>query len=272
MRIAAAHPWPHIEEVVIKTHGDLSTGQLFDKDWPAGGFVGAIEEALLRGEIDFAVHSYKDLPTDATPGLVIAAVPLREVAHDVLITRQPLNLDALPAGLRIGTSSPRRAAQIRRRGPVHVLPIRGNVPTRIAKMEQGEFDGVILAAAGLARLGLRPANCINLPLGEFVPAPAQGALAVQVRAADQAGTLVSVIEDPAARLATEAERAFLSAIGAGCHTPVAAYATVAAGGAVNLVGQLFTDDGSRLVQGQGRGQNATEVGAALARQLRAQLG
>lgn len=270
-RLTQAHADLRIEEVVIKTHGDLSTGQLFDKDWPAGGFVGAIEETLLRGDIDFAVHSYKDLPTDATPGLVIAAVPQREVPHDVLITREPADLSALPPGLRIGTSSPRRAAQIRRRAPVSVLPIRGNVPTRIAKMNEGQFDGVILAAAGLARLGLSPPNNIDLPLHEFVPAPAQGALAVQVRESSKAAGFVSVIEDDCARLATDAERAFLSATGAGCHVPVAAYATVSGARSIDLLAQLFTEDGSRVAQGRATGQDPARLGAELAARLRSEL-
>jgi hydroxymethylbilane synthase len=233
--------------------------------------VGAIEEALLRGEIDFAVHSYKDLPTDATPGLVVAAVPVREVAHDVLITRAPAQLDALPAGWRIGTSSPRRAAQLRRCGPVTVVPIRGNVPTRIAKVEQGLVDGVVLAAAGVTRLGLGPAHRIDLPIDRFVPAPAQGALAVQARVDDKAGGLAGVVEDRATRLATDAERAFLAATGAGCHVPVGAYATVASGGRIELLAQLFSEDGSRVAEGKESGEHPERIGAALAERLRSLL-
>jgi len=270
-QLRAAHRELRIEEVVIKTYGDLSTGQLFDRDWPAGGFVGAIEEALLRGEIDFAVHSYKDLPTDVTPGLVIAAVPRREVAHDVLITRSPVELNALPAGLRIGTSSPRRAAQLRRRAAVTVLPIRGNVPTRLAKVERGEYDGVVLAAAGLARLGIRPPHSIDLPLGEFVPAPAQGALAVQARTGDPAVAVLLSVEEQGARLATEAERAFLAATGAGCHVPVGASATLSPQGLIELEAQLFSEDGRSVAQGRERGHEPRRLGELLAQRLRGQL-
>ena len=163
------------EEVVIKTHGDIATGQPLDTDFPVGGFVSAIEQALLERRIDFAVHSYKDLPTAPTPGLMIAAVPTRESPHDVLVTRVPVDLGNLPRGIRLGTSSPRRAAQMRRQGEVEIVPVRGNVPTRVAKVKSGELDGVVLAAAGLKRLGLRPPNLIDLPVDQFVPPPPHGA-------------------------------------------------------------------------------------------------
>jgi len=273
-RVIAAHAGLRIEEVVIKTHGDVSTGKLFDKDWPAGGFVGAIEEALLRGEIDFAVHSYKDLPTEETPGLVIAAVPPREVAHDVLITRFPVDLAALPAGLRLGTSSPRRGAQLRLHADVEIVPIRGNVPTRIAKVADGTVDGVVLAAAGIRRLGLEPAHRIDLPIAEFVPAPAQGALAVQTRASDPTMRLVSAIEDHAARITTAAERSFLAATGAGCHVPVGAHAALSAvaDGTIELLGQLFTEDGSRVAHARMTGRDPQSVGQQLAERLARGLG
>jgi len=255
------------EEVVIKTHGDRATEQPFDIHWPAGGFVGAIEQALLRGEIDLAVHSYKDLPTAEMPGLVVAAVPPREAAHDVLITRESITLDRVPAGFRVGTGSPRRAAQLRHfLGDVQVVPLRGNVPTRLAKLRGPDLDGVVLAAAGLRRLKITPPHAIELPVERFVPAPGQGALVVQARAADSAAATVAAIDHPSSRRAVEAERAFLRAIGAGCRTPVGALAVVE-GATLRLHGQLFSDDASRMSDGIECGGDPRSVGEALARRL-----
>ena len=268
--IRAVHAGVEFEEVVIKTHGDIATGQPLDTDFPVGGFVSAIERALLDGRIDFAVHSYKDLPTAATPGLMIAAVPTREAPHDVLVTRHPVDLLNLPRGMRLGTSSPRRAAQFRRLADVQIVPIRGNVPTRVAKVGRGEVDGVVLAAAGLKRLGLRPPNLIDLPVDRFVPAPAQGALAVQVREGESTARLLSAIEHRPSRWAVEAERSFLRHLHAGCHTPVGALASIS-GTTINLHGQLFSDDGLRMVDGGEAGNDSHTVGARLADCLAQQL-
>lgn len=268
--LQAVHAGVELEEVVIKTHGDIATGQPLDTDFPVGGFVSAIEQALLDGRIDFAVHSYKDLPTAVTLGLIIAAVPTREAPHDVLVTRDPVDLSNLPQGIRLGTSSPRRAAQMRRQGAVEIVPVRGNVPTRVAKVESGELDGVVLAAAGLKRLGLRPPNLIDLPLDWFVPAPAQGALAVQVREGDAIAALLAPIEHRPSRSAVESERSFLRNLHAGCHTPVGALAMVF-DGTISLRGQLFSDDGSRMVEGGEIGDDPHTIGARLAENLARKL-
>ena len=265
-----AHAALEFEELVIKTHGDLATGQPLDTGFPVGGFVSAIEQALLQGRIDFAVHSYKDLPTAPTPRLMIAAVPVREVPHDVLITHDPVTLSNLPRGMRIGTSSPRRAAQLRRLADVQIVPIRGNVPTRVAKVENGEIDGVVLAAAGLKRLALRPPKLIDLPIDRFMPAPAQGALAVQVREGDAIAALLAVIEHRPSRCAVEAERAFLRNLHAGCHTPVGALAMVF-DGTISLHGQLFSDDGVHIVEGVETGDDPHTIGARLAERLAQEL-
>lgn len=270
-QLCAAWPDLHVEEVIIKTHGDLATQQKIDADWPVGGFVGAIEQALAAGDIDFAVHSYKDLPTVNTPGLSIAAVPVREVVHDVLITREPFELASLPAGFRLGTGSPRRAAQFRRVADVQVVPIRGNVPTRIEKLSRGNLDGVALAAAGLKRLNLDPPNRIDLPTDRFVPSPAQGALAVQTRDAAEAEELLAVMNDKPTRRRVEAERSFLRAVAAGCHVPIAALASLE-NACVILHGQLFSDDGARLIEGIDSGDKPMEVGARLARRLLREFG
>ena len=156
-------PELEFQEVIIKTHGDVAHDQPIDSsNWPVGGFVGAIEQALLASEIDFAVHSYKDLPSVGPEELVIVAVPPRAAVHDVLLTRQAIDFEQLPNGFRIGTSSPRRRAQFLRFAGVETVPIRGNVPTRVKKMETGQVDGVVLAAAGLERLGLTAPHMMNL--------------------------------------------------------------------------------------------------------------
>ena len=270
-RLCEKHPSLCVEEVIIQTHGDVAVEQKFDADWPVGGFVAAIEQALMKGEIDFAVHSYKDLQTAVTPGLVIAAVPGREVVHDVLVLREPVELDALPIGFRIGTSSPRRSAQLRQLGDVEIVPIRGNVATRIAKIERENLGGVVLAAAGLKRLGIEPPHSIDLPTNRFLPSPAQGALAIQTRAGDPAESIIRAMDEAVAHRGVEAERSFLRTIGAGCHTPVGALATIE-GDSISLRGQLFSDDGERMVEGTEQSRNATEVGESLARRLVAQLG
>ncbi len=282
------------DEIIITTHGDRETERPFDENWPAGGFGGAIEQALLRGEIDFAVHSYKDLPTAETSGLAIVAVPAREIAHDVLITREAIDLDRIPNGFRIGTGSPRRAAQLRQfLGEVRVIPIRGNVPTRLARIggsnlgdsnrlspAGGEgrvrghsvtlLDGIVLAAAGLRRLGIDPPHATALPADRFVPAPGQGALAVQVRAGDAVAGVVSAINHASSRISVDCERAFLHAIGADCRTPVGALAVVTES-TIHLHGQLFTDDGSRFASDTEIGIDPKVVGESLARRLRHEL-
>lgn len=270
-KLREAHPSLEFEEVVIQTHGDLAVEQHFDADWPVGGFVGAIEQALAAGRIDLAVHSYKDLQTAESPGLTIAAIPPREVVHDVLVTRTSVSLDELPPGFRIGTSSPRRSAQLRRVADVEIVPMRGNVPTRIAKLERDKLDAVVLAAAGVKRLDINPPHRIDLPVETFVPAPAQGALAIQTRQNDPAAETARVLDHAETRRTVETERAFLSAISAGCHTPVGALAS-ASGSKLSLYVQLFSDDGTRMVEGTEIGDDPYDIGRQLAVRLLGELG
>lgn len=217
------HSEIEFEEVIIKTHGDVAHDQpLESSSWPVGGFVGAIEQALLESRIDVAVHSYKDLPSVGPDGLEIAAVPTRAAVHDVLVTQRPVDIDHLPEGFRIGTSSPRRRAQFQRFVNVDTVPIRGNVPTRVKKVESGEVDGVVLAAAGLQRLGLDGPYMIDLGVDRFVPAPRQGALAIQTRLDSEATTICAVLNHVPSRRSVDAESSFLAAVNAGCQTPVAA--------------------------------------------------
>jgi hydroxymethylbilane synthase len=269
-RLRAAHPELELERIIIKTHGDVVTDRNFGRDWPVGAFVSALENALLEDRVDFAVHSFKDLQTAETAGLTIAATPPREVVHDVLLTGAPLSLDALPTGARIGTNSPRRAAQLREFGDVEIVPIRGNVPTRIAKIEREDLHGVVLAAAGLKRLAIEHPHRIDLPTQRFVPAPAQGALAVQTRAGDPAEAICAALDDAATRRAVVAERTILSRINAGCHTPVGALATVQ-DDEIRLHAKLFSDDYAAKAEDVETGRDPIEVGTCLAERLLAML-
>jgi hydroxymethylbilane synthase len=269
-RLRQAHPSLQIERCIIKTHGDAVTDKNFGRDWPVGAFVSAIESALSAERIDFAVHSFKDLQTAETEGLVIAATPPRAAVHDLLLTRTALRLEDLPAGARIGTNSPRRAAQLLQLGEFEIVPIRGNVPTRIAKIEREELDGVVLAAAGVARLGIEYPHIIELPTDVMVPAPAQGALAVQARRESPAAKLLGVLEHAPTRRAVTAERSFLRRINAGCHTPVGALALVDQD-RVALHARLFSDDYARVVEDTQSGNDPQAVGCALADRLLSEL-
>lgn len=264
------HPSLEIETIVIKTPGDANATGSFGKDWPVGAFVSAIESALLEEQVDFAVHSYKDMQTAQTKGLMIAAVPKREVTNDVLLTDRPVELDAIPTGFRVGTSSPRRIAQLQQLDNIECVPIRGNLPTRVGKIGKDGLNGVVLAAAGLARLGIEHPHSTQLPVDRFIPAPAQGALAIQTRAAGPEAEVIAVLEHPPSRMAVDAERSFLHAIGAGCHTPVGAIANIE-GSSATLTGQLFSDDFSRMARGQECGENSSEIGQKLARRLISEL-
>ncbi len=265
-----AHPSLEIEQVIIKTHGDLVTDRSFGVDWPVGAFVSALENALTEKGVDFAVHSFKDLQTAETEGLTIAATPAREVVHDVLLTSGVTRFEDLPAGARIGTSSPRRTAQLLRLGKFEIVPIRGNVATRVANIETQKLDGVVLAAAGLKRLGIKHPYVIDLPTDQFIPAPAQGALAIQTRRDSEAARLVAVLEDADTRRAVVAERSFLGRINAGCHTPVGALAKVR-GSEVSLHARLFSDDFSACAEGVEAGDRPEAVGSNLADRLMTEL-
>ena len=218
------------ELVHVRTEGDHNSGPLTEIGGQ-GIFVAALREALAAGEIDAAVHSLKDLPTIPDPRLVIAAIPVREDARDVVVARDNLTLGELPQGSRVGTGSPRREAQLNALGlGVEVVPIRGNVGTRIDKVLRGELDAVVLARAGLARLGrISDATEILDPL-QMLPAPGQGALAGECRADDVATIrLLQQLDDADTRAAVTAERSLLATLEAGCMAPVGALAEVAMG-------------------------------------------
>jgi hydroxymethylbilane synthase len=219
--------------VEITTDGDRSqaAGTPLDQAPTTGVFVTALRDALLRGEVDLAVHSLKDLPTYPHQGIVLAAVPLREDPRDVVVARDGLTLGELPVGSRVGTGSPRRAAQLHALGlGLEVTGIRGNVDTRIGKVRSGEYDAVVLARAGLARIGrLDEATEVLDPL-QMLPAPGQGALAVECLAeGDLAEVLAGALDDRYTRAAVEAERAVLATLEGGCSAPIGALAEVVEG-------------------------------------------
>ncbi len=269
--LRAAHGELDFAEVILRTHGDVHVARpMTESDWPVGGFVGTIERALLDGEIDIAVHSLKDLPTVPTPDLTVAAIPERALPHDVLVLDRPASLDALSPDWRIGTGSPRRIAQLRQRGLTYASPVRGNVPTRLGMVGKG-LNGVVLAAAGLERLGLAPKHAIALPIEAFPCAPGQGALAVQCRSSNsELISRLKVIDHPASRRAVEAERAVLRSLGAGCQTPLGAYARIE-GDSVELTAQLFSPDHETVVTERHRGRDSETVGRELAGRLAAAL-
>jgi hydroxymethylbilane synthase len=261
-----------VELVDISTEGDRSSAPIATFG-TVGVFVSALREALLAGEVDLAVHSYKDLPTAPAAGLVLAAVPTREDPRDVLVARDGLTLAELPPGARVGTGSPRRMAQLRALGlGLELVPLRGNVDTRVGKVRAGELDAVVLARAGLARLGrLAEVTEVLDPL-QVLPAPAQGALAVECRAGDDVEKLLSALDDHASRAAVAAERALLAALQAGCTAPVGALAEVAEGDdgpEVFVRGSVTALDGSDAVRLSATGpvRDAAEVGRRLAADL-----
>ena len=219
------------ELVKVSTEGDVNQRPLTEFGG-AGVFVSALREALLAGEVDVAVHSLKDLPTAAAPGIALAAVPQREDPRDAVVARDGLTLGELPAGSTVGTGSPRRAAQLRALGlGLEVLPVRGNVGTRIGLVTDGKLDAVVLAYAGLRRVGLADQVTEVLDPLLMLPAPGQGALAVECRAdeAELVEQLREALDDPASRTAVSAERSVLAALEAGCSAPVGALAEVALG-------------------------------------------
>lgn len=262
-----------VELVTVQTHGDLSSLAISQLGG-TGVFVTALRDALLAKEVDFAVHSYKDLPTAPAQGLVIAAVPRRQDARDVLVARDGLTLGELPAGSRVGTGSPRRTAQLRALGlGLEVLPIRGNVDTRIRKVTEGELDAVVLARAGLARLDRLDEVTETLDPLQVLPAPAQGALAIECRADDtDLIDLLRALDDPDTRAAVEAERALLAALEAGCSAPVGALAEVVEGddgSEIYLRGLVAALDGTDVVRLSATGptSDAQGVGRRLAAEL-----
>jgi hydroxymethylbilane synthase len=263
-----------VELVHVSTYGDRST-EAISQLGGTGVFVSALRDALHAGTVDLAVHSFKDLPTAPAPGLTVAAVPPREDPRDVLVARDGLTLGELPPGARVGTGAPRRMAQLRALGlGLEVVPIRGNVDTRMGRVASGELDAVVLARAGLARLGRLAAVTEVLDPIQLLPAPAQGALAVECRSDDiRVRELVAALDDRAARACVAAERSVLQALEAGCSAPVAASAELVeaedGSAEVWLRASVTAIDGSDSVRDSISGPAA--AAESLGRQLAAEL-
>jgi hydroxymethylbilane synthase len=262
-----------VELVEVTTEGDLSSAPLASMGG-TGVFVSALREALLRGEVDLAVHSLKDLPTTPHEQITLAGVPTREDPRDAVVARDGLTLGELPAGARVGTGSPRRAAQLRALGlGFDVVEIRGNVDSRIKKVFAGEVDAVVLARAGIVRLGRMGEVTEVLDPLQMLPAPGQGALAVECRADDDLAILVrDAIDDPRTRAGVTAERAVLAALEAGCSAPVGAMAEIAEGDDGDelwLRAVALSLDGSVAIRRSATGlpENAEKVGRGLAEEM-----
>jgi hydroxymethylbilane synthase len=266
-------PGASIELVGIRTSGDLLSAGRLASVGGKGLFLKEIQEAMLSGTVDFAVHSMKDVPADQPGGLVVAAVPARADARDVLIGSDGAGIRGLRRGARVGTASTRRRAQLLALRPdLEVVVVRGNVPTRLRKWRAGDVDALVLAAAGLTRLGLRDVESVVLDPVEMLPAVGQGALALECRRDDGAmRQRLEALADAAASGAIAAERGFLLGIGGDCDTPIAAHATVV-DERVALRAEVLAPDGDRRLGAAADGPvaEAAEIGRCLAERLLAQ--
>ncbi|MFI6167286.1 hydroxymethylbilane synthase [Nocardia sp. NPDC051052] len=272
--VAAGH---EAELVVVKTLGDLSSEPVTQIG--VGVFTSALRDELAAGNIDIAVHSYKDLPTAQDPRFTIAAIPPRQDPRDALVARDGLVLGELPAGAKVGTSAPRRASQLRALGlGLDIVPLRGNLDTRLRKVSEGDLDAVVVARAGLARIGRLDAVTEALEPVQMLPAPGQGALAVECRSTDtELIEALTALDDAATRASIVAERALLAELEAGCTAPIGALAEVVE--SIDEDGRIFDElslrgcaaavDGSDVVRASivGAPANADELGRTLAREL-----
>lgn len=266
----------HLDITVIRTVGDQVQDRPLDQLGVQGAFTKELDQALLEHRVDLVVHSLKDQPTATADGLAIAAMPERVDPRDVFIGHGGVSLADLQPGARVGTSSLRRRAQLTHLRPdVEALSIRGNVDTRLRKLKQGEFDGIILAAAGLKRLGLDAEITEHLETSQWLPAPGQGVLAVMTRADDAAArAAAAVLEHGPTRIAAAAERALLARVEGGCHVPVGAYAHVTGDGRLVLEGLVADLAGDRFVREciEGAPEEAHALGEQLAERLLAHGG
>ena len=260
-------PGLEVELVEITSLGDRVTDMPLSHVEGTGFFTASIEQALVAGDVDVAVHSYKDLPVDSTPGLIVAATPARGPIEDVLCARDGRTLASLPEGARIGTCSARRTAQARMLRPdLQFVPLRGNVPTRVARITD-DLDAIVLAKAGLVRLELAHAITQEFTLEEMLPAPAQGAMAIQCREADRDLILrLSVLNHEPTRRAVDAERAMLHELGGGCSVPVGGIAR-AEGAGIQLTAGAFSLQSLPPARASQSGSDPAEVGRKAAAEL-----
>ena len=253
---------------IIKTTGDKITEVALSKVGTKGMFTKEIEEALAEGRIDLAVHSLKDLPTELSDEFALAAILPREDARDAFVSQKYKSISSLPTSARVGTSSLRREAQLRAmRSDLRVFSLRGNVDTRLRKLENGEFDAIILAAAGLKRLGREEMVRERLSVDQMCPAAGQGALAVEVRAEDSAtAQAISFMDDGASRATTSCERAVLNGLGGGCQVPIGAHADFS-GEQLVLTAVVASPDGTRVLRERQLDKEPEKLGASVAKQL-----
>jgi hydroxymethylbilane synthase len=269
-RLLAAHPGLQVELVRMSTQGDKILDSPLAKIGGKGLFVKELEEGLLSGRADLAVHSMKDVPVELPTGLHLAVICEREDPRDAFVSRHYKTLDELPRGARVGTSSLRRQSQIKARRPdLEILSLRGNVNTRLAKLDDGKFDAVILAAAGLLRLGFGERITAYLDTDICLPAIGQGAVGIECRSVDQeVNRLVAVLNDPDTHTRVIAERAMNHRLEGGCQVPIAGHA-ILSGDTLQLRGMVGAPDGSRMISGEisGPRTDAQRLGVALADEL-----
>ncbi|MDY6952323.1 MAG: hydroxymethylbilane synthase [Thermodesulfobacteriota bacterium] len=268
-QLLALYPEGEVEVIRIKTTGDKITDVPLAQVGGKGLFVKEIETALLEGRVDLAVHSMKDMPAEIPPGLCIGAVPEREDPSDVLISRNGHCFNDLPKGAHVGSSSLRRGAQVRHHRPdIQIQPLRGNLDTRVRKLNTGSLDAIIVAAAGVRRLGLERHITEYIPESIMLPAIGQGALSIETREDEASLGLVAAIDHRETRLAVESERAFLGRLEGGCQVPIAAKATVH-GDRMTLTGLVAEVDGTVLLREETSGpvQKHEELGVELASRL-----
>lgn len=269
--LQTAYPGLECVEKIITTEGDRILNRPLPEIGGKGVFTQELEKNLIRGDVHAAVHSLKDLPVEQPPGLTIGAIPRRGEVRDVMVSAYGYTLENLPVGAKVGTSSLRRAAQLLALRPdLKLESLRGNIDTRIRKAMEGLYDAILLAGAGVVRLGLENYVTDWLPLSVMLPAPGQGALAVQCREDDEeTDTYLRAIDDTDSRLCTQTERAFLAALGGGCAVPVAAYAEVRENH-IELQGLVASEDGKNVIRCSARGVNPQEVGVLCAQKALAQ--
>lgn len=270
-RLQALHPGLAVELLPMSTRGDELLDRRLDQAGGKGLFVKELESAMADGRADLAVHSMKDVPADLPPGFTLAAISAREDPRDALVSNRYAGLAAMPAGAIVGTSSLRRAAQIRERYPaLEVTLLRGNVDTRVAKLDRGEYDAIVLAVAGLVRLGLAGRIRSRLSVEESLPAPGQGALGIECLASrSDVADLLATLGDADTARCVRAERAVSRALGGSCALPLGAYAVMRSA-RISLGALIASADGRRVLRAQAEGSDPEKVGAAAAQALRDQ--
>lgn len=269
-RLEKAHAGLVVELLPMTTRGDEVLDRSLEKVGGKGLFVKELENAMSDGRADLAVHSIKDVPADLPPGFTLAAITLREDPRDAFVSRKYAALKEMPAGSVIGTSSLRRSTQIAARHPaLKIALLRGNVETRLAKLDRGEYDAIVLAVAGLTRLGLAPRIRGRLSAEESLPAPGQGALGIEcLESRPDVAAVVAALADPGTSRCVRAERAVSRGLGGSCTLPLAAYAELA-GDVIHLRALVASADGRRIVRAEARGADPESLGATVVADLRA---